>query len=298
MNIVIVLFVSIALLAMSSIADATPKKVSGTGPSRDDAIRNMCAKALEARVIELVGQDAAVQNRDGLIEAMLKNCDSFARGFEVADESTDGNSIEVKGTIDIDDAKVKSQLASLGISKGGGRTVVAFASEKIMGNWTGSYFGSTLGDEAPMNGCETALTEALQGKGFDIVEEGFNDSQRSAMRSFMPVFGRYKDLDMMPNDMVVKASNIVESDAFASVACRADAMAPDRKDSAHMYTTCADVSCKAVDTKTKRRVATATESKCFPHVNQLAGSKGAIAGVCREVGIKMGEKLRELYSKH
>ncbi|MFH0799706.1 MAG: hypothetical protein V2A66_05950 [Pseudomonadota bacterium] len=169
-----------------------------------------------------------------------------------------------------------------------GSPVVVFASEKIMGEWVGSYLGSIAVGTAQPNECELAVGRALEAAAITVSVAPEGEARRRAARGLNTVFGRYGDVSTLPNDIAVKAAFVVDPRAAAVVACGVQIFASKSKAGA----VCAGAGCKAIDTKTRRRVATAAGERCVDDKNSGPRDITAIRDVCGEMGEAIAGKLR------
>ena len=187
-------------------------------------------------------------------------------------------------------AVVVPQLVAGAVAFAGDRTVAAFASERILGQWVGSWFAALPKPEAAPNECEEILFEALTAAGFTLPAGPFSETQQVEAKKLHPVFARYGDLSGMPNETVLRAGQAVTDAPRAVVACGVSA-APRRMKGE----VCASAGCKAVDAATKRRVATAAGSRCVPGADRVTASIAAIREACREAAARLGPALAERY---
>lgn len=287
--------VSVLILLMSRVCFASAFTVESKGADDDEALKGVCRKALAAYVADRVGEKPFEENREKLMGGMIDSCSDYVSNIEVLDRSEAGGEVVIKGRAIVEDVVALARLKELGVHAEARRTVVVFASERIMGDWIGSYFNSISDDDVAFNTCEAVVGQSLREKGFDEVEPSFDAQQKKDARRFKTVFGRYMDVSSVPNNTVSRASEIVGADARYVIACSVLADSGSGKDSAFMYTCCAEGSCKVVDTKTKRRVATASESSCNPNANRTTGSMAAIRAVCKNMGDELGKKIEDLY---
>ncbi len=280
-------------------AAASEVMVSASSTTRTAAVEGLCRRAVEQAVESVIGDMATQKNRDRLDASMYGSCSEYITAMKISQEEKDeAGTFQLAARATIDDVLLRDKLIALGLlAPERVATVAVFATERFLGNWVYSYFNSISDSGGEPNECEVALGSQLRESGFSEVDLDFSADERRAARSFRTVFGRYKDLSALPNDTAVRAAKIVDSDAVVVVSCRVLADVGDGKDSAFMYSACAEVSCKAVDTASKRRVSTASASKCVPHANRTTGGMAAIRAACSEIGKKMGKKLSGRYIK-
>jgi len=278
-------------------AFASEVMVSASSTTRTAAVEGLCRSAVEQAVQKIIGDRATQKKRDLLDASMYGSCSAYITEMKMSQEEKDETgAFQLAARATINDQLLREKLIVLGlIPPDRVATVAVFATERFLGNWVYSYFNSIADASGEPNECEVALGSELRDLGFSEVDMDFSSDERRAARSFRTVFGRYKDLSALPNNTAVRAAQIVDPNAVLVVSCRVLADVGDGKDSAFMYSACAEVSCKAVDTKSRRRVATASESKCFPHANRTTGSMAAIRAACSEIGKKMGKKLSGKY---
>lgn len=158
-----------------------------------------------------------------------------------------------------------------------------FASERIMGRWVPSYFSSLPDGSVELNECEALISDALTSAGFSLPSSTFSEDQRRAAKKLRPVLGRYPDLSSLPNDTAVAAADAVMPGAGLAVVCGVKAAyRKGRRGSPSGL--CADARCKAVDTRTRRRVATGVGQSCDFGSSQATASISAIREACRQAG--------------
>lgn len=180
------------------------------------------------------------------------------------------------------------------VAKASDRALAVFASERILGRWVGSSFGTTSAGGASPNDCENEIAQGLSAGGFLVPFEPLSDQQRLEARKFRVVFGRYGDVSTMPNDTAVRAAGIVGGGARAVVACGVKAaVRKPRQRSAGAI--CANAECKAVDMAARRRVATAAGERCAERSQGAAGAVAAVRSVCREMGETLARDLSGRY---
>lgn len=175
-----------------------------------------------------------------------------------------------------------------------GQALAAFASERIMGRWVGSYFGTIPAESVSFNGCEGALVEGLSAGGFSVPSGAVSVAQGVEARRLRTVFQRYPDVSTMSNDTAVRAADIVGRNVRAVIACGAvAAVRKSRQKNAGAI--CANVECKAVDITTKRRVATAAGERCAGASRDTAVAVSLIRQACREIGDTLALDLKGRY---
>lgn len=174
------------------------------------------------------------------------------------------------------------------------RSIAVFATEKVMGQRVVSYFNA-FGTPASMrNECEDSLSREINDGGFAVAGGSYSEKQKIEAKKLHAVFERYTDVSAMPNDMAVKAANIVDSGVVAVVACVVSS--GNNKRETNAGSVCATGSCKAVDMKTKKRVATATGRSCIDKSDALLPLPSAsVRAVCEDVGRQIAVKLGGRY---
>ncbi len=170
--------------------------------------------------------------------------------------------------------------------------VTFFASERILGSWIKSYFNSIPGGEANFNECEASIGEALASRGYAAAAVSFSEDQRASARRYGTVFKRYNDVSMMPNETLVRASSVVDNSASVVLACRAVVEKPGWR-SGGAGDACASARCKAVDTASRRRIATASGVRCSQPGEGEGGRIRAIRQACIDMVTQIQGRLAE-----
>lgn len=170
------------------------------------------------------------------------------------------------------------------------RSVAVFTSEKIMGQQIKSFFSSIGKGAGEKNECENAIAEKLEEKGFSTAALPCTEEKVRSARRLGTVFERYSNIGMMPNDIAAQAAGILEGNAPAVIVCGVTAAYGKKEE-----LVCADIECKAVDVKSKRRVAAVAFEKCLPRAEGFSGGVAAIREVCLEAGVIFAEKINERY---
>jgi hypothetical protein len=174
---------------------------------------------------------------------------------------------------------------------GGRPSVPAFASQRVMGSSTGSYFKDIPAGTPRMNGCESALAAAMESRGFAAAATEHGDEARARARRHLAVFKRYRDVSAMSNDAAVRAATIVDADAVAVIICTASADYAAGSAGPGLKRACASASCKAISTKTRRRIATADERVCAEARDGQAAGAEAIRQACTQAGDELGGRI-------
>lgn len=191
-------------------------------------------------------------------------------------------------------AAVSAVLGDRPAAGAGGRMLAVFASERIMGRWVGSHFGTIATDASSFNECEGELVQGLSSGGFSVPSGAFSVAQGVEARRLRTVFQRYNDVSTMPNDTAIKAADIVGRGVQAVIACGVVA-AMRKPRQRNPGAICANAECKAVDVATKRRVATAAGERCADGPSGSTGAISMIRQVCREMGDTFARDLGGRY---
>lgn len=187
-------------------------------------------------------------------------------------------------------AAFSGAVASASEGRGG---AVVFASERLMDSHIGSYFSNLDKNQSQQNECELAIGKKLKSGGFTVRDVQFGSRQIRDARKMNAVFGRYKDISAMPNDMAIRAASIVDNEAVLLVACGVNTKAV-RKDAAGQI--CATANCKGVDMKSMRRVAASTGQACvLPEDADTPASVAAVRDVCEKLGGDIINKIAGRY---
>ncbi|MFA5812472.1 MAG: hypothetical protein WC956_09110, partial [bacterium] len=104
------------------------------------------------------------------------------------------------------------------------------------------------------------------------------------------VFKRYNDVSTIPNDTAARAAAVVDSSASVVLACRAVVDKPGWR-MRHAADSCASARCKAVDTATRRRIATASGTRCGQSGAGNAGGLAAMREVCSDMAAQLCDRL-------
>ena len=175
-----------------------------------------------------------------------------------------------------------------------GRSIALFASEKNMGQWSGSYFDSMQSTIYSPNSCEQALDEQLGAAGFALPKAPFSEEQRLEARKLHAVVERYADMSTIPNDTASRIALAVSPQAEAVIVCGVTVGARKAKRPAPAAL-CATATCKAVDMKSRRRVATAASERCVPNGEPATSGGAALREACVDVGGMLAQRLGERY---
>lgn len=181
--------------------------------------------------------------------------------------------------------------STLCVAEEGPHYVSVLASEKLMGDWIGSWFKSFDGAGRSPNECEMAISDSLAQKGFVLPSIVITGKQLEESRKFHTVFARYGDLSTLPNDTAIKAAGIIDPRSVATIVC--GVRAKPMKNSAGVI--CANVGCKAIDMKSRRRVVAEAAEKCAKGQDRMSTSLAAIKDVCRFAGDNLADKLSQRY---
>ncbi len=170
--------------------------------------------------------------------------------------------------------------------------VVVFASEKLDGDWIGSFF-NTLDDGQPVyNQCEISLGETLEAMGFEVPVAKLTQDERKRVKKLKTVFQRYHDMSTMANTTAVQASRIVDPSAGIAVLCSVEVGAKKKRWSRKSaFRSCAEVLCKAISTADAKRMVTHKLEECAGSGGETEASVQAIRDVCSEAGRGLGKKL-------
>lgn len=170
--------------------------------------------------------------------------------------------------------------------------VAIFASEKLFGKRVESFFNSISSDSLKTNECETAAGEKLGEKGFKVVDGPFGPKQIQDARGLKTLIGRYSNISSMPDDTAIKAARVMGDDVLAVIACGVSAA---KKGRGLGRLVCAEAGCKAIDMKSRRRVAWSAGKNCATGNDRTTAGLLAIREACGYVGNELANKLSGIY---
>jgi len=303
-----VLLVMFAAKAFASVVTIEGRSVIIPGDAektKANAIEATLRKAVEVFVAEKVTRPTADTNYAKLDPAIYSPYKDFVTKYEIVSERDDAQFHYVNARVEVDDARINGQLASLGIQPGIGgkpRVAVLASEQNVDGTWIHSFYGSIFAPggnvavtEANFNICEGAVINAFNGAGFPVIDMTLDATDVKRAYQYKPVFDRYdENLFNIPNDNASKLVKVVDNEVEIVVTCTALAKNQGKK-SAQMNAILANVSCKAVNVKNNSRIANATASGASPHIDPITGGNQALEKVCVDVGNKLVTALSDRY---
>lgn len=182
-------------------------------------------------------------------------------------------------------------LPVAGWASAAGKAVVILASERVMGQPIPSSFaGIANGVILRGNACEIPIENELQGRGFSLERSAISPERRREARTLHTVIGRYSKLSALPNEIAAQAAEIIDGKAVTMIACDVTASRP-RLRKRQAGSVCARAECKAVDVKSKQRIAAATRENCSPEADRRAAAVATVQTACRDVGAAIATAL-------
>jgi hypothetical protein len=303
-----VLLVMFAFKAFASVVTIEGKSVIIPGDAektKAKALEATLRKAVEVFVVEKVTRPTADANYAKLDPAIYSPFKDYVVKYEIVSERDDAQYHYCNVKVEIDDARINGQLASLGIQPGVGgkpRVAVLASEQNVDGTWIHSFYGSIFAPggnvavtEASFNVCEGAVMNAFNGAGFPVIDMTMDATEVKKAYQYKPVFDRYdENLFNIPNDNAAKLVKVVDNDVEIVVTCTALAKNQGKK-SAQMNSVLANVSCKAVNVKNNSRVANATASGAVPHIDPITGGNQALEKACTDIGNKLVTALSDRF---
>lgn len=169
------------------------------------------------------------------------------------------------------------------------RKVAVFASERVMGQWIGSYFSKVGSKEIEPNECESDVQAALQDKGIKVMPFEVDQGNLARAQEIRMVFDRYNDLSSIPNDTLLKAARVLGGEVSFAVACNVAFKDIKKRGTSKMF--CAEAGCKVVNAKTRLRIATSQEKWCIKAAPVSDARVIMLRDMCRFVGDDLAKKM-------
>lgn len=243
-----------------------------------------CDEVLAKYLARRLGDVTASAEREKSLKPILEKCPDFTITSDAAETA-----------IRLDEQRIDAELVRLGQRVGDSRSIVVFASETIDKDWISSFFTalpSSEKGEIALNECETALADEFSRRGFARRTQPLGKTERTQVRSFRTVVGRYRDMSAMPNFTSVRAAAMVDDAATAVVGCK---VVIKTSGSENGYESCAAGRCKAVDMRSMQRVSMVALSKCASNADSTTANIAAIRDVCGEMGRSLSGDLLKKY---
>lgn len=302
-RVVVFVLISMTLMSFSAMGEE-----SAANPAIDHFAYQVevCASKLDDYLVKRLGDYVVNKEKNGLLKVMYDRCGEFVPADKNLEAAVDDDveqpqqpvQREKAVAVEVDADRVDAELARLGLLVSGSHSVVIFASEIIEKDWIESFFTSPSAlqnGEISLNECENLVNIEMAWRGFTSRASPLNKTERMQARSFRTVVGRYRDLSSMPNFTSARAAAIIDKGASVVVGCRVLVDVEDRGENGD-YNSCASGKCKAVDMRSKERVATASGSKCSTNADSTTAGIAAIRGICEEMGRSLGTGMVKLYS--
>ena len=171
-----------------------------------------------------------------------------------------------------------------------GRGAALFASERVGGKWSRSFFASLPDDSYAPGVCEEVLLETFASAGFEVPAPPFGEETRLEAKKLRTVFQRYHDLGTLPNDTAALAAGAVMPAFGVVVLCGANTSVKKAK-KGRPAAVCAEAACRAIDAGSRQRVATSLGRRCDEGADPREAALSAVRAACREAGSTMAQNL-------
>ena len=262
---------------------------NNTALARDQAIQDALRLAVEQAAGTMVSSETLVQNYEVLRDQIYSQSQGYIQGYEVIDESVEGNLYRVTIQASVATGNLKNDLAALGLlmARKNMPRIMIMVAEQNVGMHYYSYWWGVRAATSDLNITENVLMEKLAQKGFHIVDHAVASKN-------LEIKAPYK-IESLSNDAVQSIGNLY--DAEVVIYGKALAKIAGSVMNTSMKSAQADVSLRFVNTDSGQVIASSTNHAAAVHPNEVTAGSEALKVATEGIADQLLEQVVSQWSQ-